>query len=197
LRDLAGTASPPVCTDSLGLIASRHIRVACEAVPTNSDSAVVYDAANNVVSGPACLVPATVANDTVSAQPEGTNRYGVGAWMALGCEATCGQGIISTQRWASAGKNGTAVPNLYFYGSLTSNYRAVFGTTVLPETNNGINNVTQLGLAKQFRFDPTLKDRQPPYFLEPTTDTWERVDLVEMAPCKAGLFGQTPQGAGC
>ena len=187
----------PLCSgDSLGLIAARNISVLCaETVTTPPGLQENYETERK--NDPATGQPLASTRCAPSTTDE-TNRYAVGAWLAVGeCGGgdCAGTGTIATQRWATAG-TGTApsVPVLYFYGSMTSKYRAVFGLTVLGQGSQG---TTVRGLSKQFRHDATLKNRQPPYFLEPTTDLWERVDLVEVAPCGAGLFGQRPQGAGC
>lgn len=60
---------------------------------------------------------------------------------------------------------------LVFDGSITEQFRGAFGQYAFSSPTASL---LTTGIAKQFVFDTGLAVRQPPYFLEPTTSTWQR-----------------------
>lgn len=60
---------------------------------------------------------------------------------------------------------------LVFDGSVSEAFRGAFGQYKFTSTTTS---VLETGITKQFSFDTTLVDRQPPYFLEPNSSTWQR-----------------------
>lgn len=174
LQGMVQGVSAPSCDDALGLIAGKAIALACGDTITDYEQFVKYNGDGSLQTSQSC-----------ASADDRENRYLVGALLAL-------EDGIGAQRWATGGNNMHGVlPNLYFYGSMASKYRPLFG---LAAAGTG---TPMRGLNKQFVFDANLKNRQPPYFLEPTNAQWERIDFTEVTPCAAGLNGVVPKGAGC
>jgi hypothetical protein len=95
------------------------------------------------------------------------------------------EGTIYAEAWSSGAVAGAA-PTLHVRGSLTSEYRGVFGGY------SSYDGTTVSGYRKDFVYDARLRSIQPPYFLEPVSSSWQRVDLTEV---HAGAPGVDTGGA--
>ncbi|HVW19330.1 MAG TPA: hypothetical protein VHB30_13875 [Solirubrobacteraceae bacterium] len=75
--------------------------------------------------------------------------------------------------WGCGSNSGLG--SLHVTGAIAQYYRGTVGT------NDGSGNVAS-GYLKDYSYDATLKQHQPPYFLEPTNATWELVSETEQVP---------------
>ncbi|MFZ4516670.1 MAG: hypothetical protein ACOYN3_10210, partial [Acidimicrobiia bacterium] len=180
--DLKRYNSDPMSTDVLGLISGSDIIIQC-----GSSRVTTYDTVgtNPTAGQAACFNSFNSVNSVYGRTIEA-------AMLALGTDDT-NAGWIGVDKWATGGMEGGTVPTLNFVGTMASKFRGVFGAYDAEKGSY------ERGYKKTFTFDTRLKNIQPPFFLEPTTATWERLDLTEIPPCSTGLNGDTPsnQGGGC